>query len=795
MLVSWVVLPVVMLAVSAGCGLAVARAAGGRLDRLLLLPVGFATTIVVASAATAQAATAPLAAPLVVALAVVGVVVARDRLAWVPDAWAAGAALTVFAVFAAPVVLSGSATFTGYIQLDDIATWLAITDLAMERGRDVAGLPPSSFEATVANYLPGGYPIGAFLPLGLAGKLTLGRDIAWLFAPTMALTAALLALTLSSMVRPLLTRRWARAVVAGVAAQASMLVSYAGWGAMKEVTAALLVALVAALAPTLGGSLRGLGPLAIALGALVAVLSLGGLVYAVPVLLVAIAVGRLRPAHLLGSVGVLTALFVLVSIPSLVLARVFLEPQVQSGSVLTLASELGNLAAPLPLRHVLGIWPAGDFRTTPDQPGLTSLLLAGVAIAAAGGLGLAVERRAGAVAGYLLGGLAGCALLVWRGSPWVDAKAMATVSPAVLTLALAALAWVVCERSGAGVRRGAGAGMAVLGAAVLWGNVLGYANAYVAPVGQLRELEAAGERLDGAGPTLMTEYEPYGARHFLRDAEGEGASELRRRVIPLRDGTQLPKSQAADVTAFDPTALREYRSLVLRTGPLASRPPSAYRRVRAGDSYDIWQRAEVPPAAPVTDLPLGDSTDPAARPDCAAVRALAARAGPAGRLVSVARAMPVTLPLSSLALPPGLEANLGDPRAVIPQDDATVAGRLSVPADGEYAVWLGGSTRGRTTVSIDGRRTGTVRHRLNNQGAMMRFGQVRLRRGTHRVELTYADGGLAPGQRGQRSLGLPLGPLILAPREPALTPFSVPVDRAEELCGRRLDWIEAHAAR
>ena len=39
----------------------------------------------------------------------------------------------------------------------------------------------------------------------------------------------------------------------------------------------------------------------------------------------------------------------------------------------------------------------------------------------------------------------------------------------------------------------------------------------------------------------MTEYEPYGARHFLRAADAEGNSELRRHEIPLRDGTEVAK--------------------------------------------------------------------------------------------------------------------------------------------------------------------------------------------------------------------------------------------------------------
>ena len=89
MLVSWLVFPVVMLALSAGCGLAVSRASGDALPRPLVLPVGLAAMIVVASSATASKATAELAAPLVLALAGTGFLIATDRRAWMPDRWAA----------------------------------------------------------------------------------------------------------------------------------------------------------------------------------------------------------------------------------------------------------------------------------------------------------------------------------------------------------------------------------------------------------------------------------------------------------------------------------------------------------------------------------------------------------------------------------------------------------------------------------------------------------------------------------------------------------------------------------
>ena len=51
----------------------------------------------------------------------------------------------------------------------------------------------------------------------------------------------------------------------------------------------------------------------------------------------------------------------------------------------------------------------------------------------------------------------------------------------------------------------------------------------------------------GQGPTLMTEYEEYGARHFLRRLDPEGASELRYRFDYLTDGTMLAKTESADI--------------------------------------------------------------------------------------------------------------------------------------------------------------------------------------------------------------------------------------------------------
>ena len=153
-----------------GCGSLLELAAGSRLPRPLVVPAGLAVVILAAQFATLTDATAELSGPLVVALALAGLLLSpwwRPR----PSPWAPAAAAGVFAVLAAPIVLSGRATFAGYIKLDDTATYLAMTDRVMEHGRSLAGLAPSTYEATLATTLAIGYPTASLMPLGLGHQL------------------------------------------------------------------------------------------------------------------------------------------------------------------------------------------------------------------------------------------------------------------------------------------------------------------------------------------------------------------------------------------------------------------------------------------------------------------------------------------------------------------------------------------------------------------------------------------------------------------------------------------------
>jgi len=363
---AWAIFPAVLFAACLGFGLLTEAIAGRRIPGALLAPLGMAAMTVLGLATTASAGTASWTTPLCAVLALAGYGFAiRRRRSLRPDPRALVAAAGAFCVFAAPVVLSGEATFAGYIKLDDTATWFAITDRLMEHGRSLAGLPPSTYEATLAFNLHGWYPVGAFVPFGVGAKLT-GQELAWVFQPYLSLLASFVALALWQLTaRVRAVGGWVRAAATIVATGAAMLFAYAMWGGIKELATAALVGAIAALAPLViedeRPDARSLLPLAASAAALVGVVSFGA------------------GPWLLGLFGA-TALLVLSrrGVPGLVSVSwrflVWLVPLIAIGLLghpllpestkflLSASTDLGNLAGPVSPAHLLGIWPAHDFR-------------------------------------------------------------------------------------------------------------------------------------------------------------------------------------------------------------------------------------------------------------------------------------------------------------------------------------------------------------------------------------------------------------------------------------------------
>jgi len=784
LLFAWLLFPFLLGVLTLGCGLLLQEMSGDRLPAGSILPAGLALMIVAASLATASAATAPFAVSLVVALAVAGFGLAFRWRATRGNLWTAVSALGVFAVYAAPVVVSGQATFAGYIKLDDTSTFLAFTDRVMEHGRSLAGLAPSSYEATLAVNLPSGYPIGAFLPLGVGSHLV-GTDPAWLYQPCIVFFAAMLALSLGSLLAPLVQSRWLRALAAFVAAQAALLYGYALWGGMKELSAAVLIVTAAALVPTNVQELcavRRLIPFALTCAALLAVLSASAGLWLLPLALPALVVvarhRNRRPLLSLVAGGGLIAVF---SLPTIAIAGDFVG---SLKGAFVLSQRLGNLPRPLNLLQVFGVWPSGDFRFWPRQHVATEILVAVVAVAAITALVISLRRRLWRLPLLAATVVVAALVLELTSTPWLAGKAYAIASP-VLVLAALALAAMLIERG----NRIEGLLLAVLIAGgVFWSNALAYHDVWLAPRAQLHELEQIGNRFSGQGPALMTEYQPYGVRHFLRAMDAEGASELRARPIPLKSGRELGKAEFADLDQFAIDALLIYRTLVLRPSPVESRPPAPYKLVWQGRYYEVWQRPD--PAAPqvLVHFGLGDALHAAAVPACADVLRLGRVAADAGgRLIAVPRTNGVLLQLASTKHPRNWPS---DPigQTVVPTSAGSLSGSIAVQASGSYTVWLGGSFARTITISIDGRRVGSLRGMLTETGQWTFFGSLRLRAGSHAVTLRYDGSQLSPGSGAGP---FALGPLALSPVRAGENYVSVSPADASSFCGRTLDWVEA----
>lgn len=725
------------------------------------MPVGFTLVILAPQFTTLTDATAELSGPLVVALAVAGLLASppwRDR----PSPWPAVAAASTFAVFAAPIVLSGQATFAGYIKLDDTATYFAMTDRVMEHARNLAGLAPSTYEATLSTTLALGYPTGSLMPLGIGHQL-LAYDIAWLYQPYLAFMAALLALTLYALLERLVESRPLRAVFAIVAAQAALLYGYVLWGGVKEVAGAWLLALVAALAAwTLDTRGRGaVLPLAAACAALACVESLPGSVWLAPLFVaVVVLVVRRRDRPLVEQAVVFAVATAVLSIPAFVAYNQWRHHLAGFRS----SDELGNLIGPLSGFQVFGIWPSGDFRVKPDHLAITYVLIAVVIVAALAGAWWAWRRSAWGPLVHIGLAAIGALLIVGLSSPWVGGKALAIASPAFVALALAGCGAFVA--SGRALEASLAATAIALG--VLWSNVLQYHDVWLAPRGQLHELETIGKQFAGIEPALMTTYEPYGVRHFLRNSDPEGASELRRRYVYLRNGKTLNKTESADIDRFRLDQVLVYRMLVLRRGPAASRPPSAYSLAWSGRYYEVWVRPVHPARRIVEHLSLGDTTQAGAVPRCPDVLRLAREAKGGSLLYAVAPlAVPVTTPPLS----------------------GTLAVDTTIPTGGTYTAWLAGDWYGNATVWVDGRKVGSKRAELNWPGLYTDLGTIDLAPGTHRVKITVDTGGWHPGSGGS---SYAFGPLTLSPLDTNRDAVdSVAPADARSLCGRRLDWVEA----
>jgi hypothetical protein len=825
-ILAWVAFPVVLVLLGASWGSLVQELSGAPLcESVLLVPVGLAAVIVAAGILTTNSLTAPLAAPAVGIVALAGLVRARRSLsAWRPG-WPALAAVGVLLAYGAPVIATGTATWTGFIKLDDTSTWLAITAQMFSHGRSTSGLAPSVYQTVLAaNLGSGAYPIGAFMVLGV-GRALLHVDAAWVFQPYIACAGGALALCLYALSAPLIASRRLRTFVVFIAAQPALLYGYSLWGGIKEMTAAFLIGLVAALAahalrrPPTGP--RSLLPLAVASAALIVTFGPGTAVWVVPALGLVVlawlwALVRRRGSRraVAGAVGSLAAVTLVLSVPVwIVLAQALrADSGFVTGPSASLKSvRLGNLHAPLSVFQLAGVWPLGDFRKPLGTTLETILLIGFVLVAGLAAIWASARfRRQAGLGLYAVVAVGGCLLIAFAGGvPWVVGKSMAIASPAVLFAGVAGGAMLFGRRRILG-----GVVLAVIGGGVLWSNALQYSNASFAPAARMSELAHIATLINGRGPTFVNDYEVFADRYFLRAGDPVEPGEYRPVGLALRTGVLLDKPSWADLDSFSLKTLLPYRSIVTPRYPDESRPSSLYSEVWAGRYYVLWERAAHPAAHVLAHIPFGDSSQD---PYCGA--SVSGSTGAALALQPVCSTEPVaSAPCSQVRLigryaashdaeivaderQPSIFA-LGD-QSEFPDDwlvspashllaatkPGTVVVHLQVTTPGSYTLWLGGDFGRGFDVSLDGRSVGRVHNELAAINGYVPVEVARLATGVHAVVLTYPGPDLAPGSGDE--LGTTLSAVVLSPvAAPWGRLVTVSAAAAGSLCGQSVDWIE-----
>ncbi len=340
-------------------------------------------------------------------------------------------------------------------------------------------------------------------------------------------------------------------------------------------------------------------------------------------------------------------------------------------------------------------------------------------------------------------------------------------SPAFLAAALAGCAALF----GLGRRVEAAVVAVAITGGVFWSNALAYHDVSLAPRGQLHELETIGHSFAGQGPALMTSYEPYGARHFLRREDPEGASELRRRFDYLRNGQMLDKGESADI---DRLRLGRHPRLPDARAPARAGgepsalglPPRAERAVLRGLAASRVRRADDSRA------PLARATrrQAAAVPRCSDVLRLARKAEAASGYLATA-----TRPR-------------GDPRRhAVPDRDRLGADQRSRggPLHGlarrrlvREVVGRGRRARGRREAG--GAELARALHRPRERRARSRPAHGRCSRTTRAACTRGAAGRRSRSARSRSAVRMRASPSRRLRRPPPA-----------RLCGRRLDWIEA----
>ena len=788
-LLAWIWAPLLLYVLVLGLGLLADSLLRADLPPAVIPPLGLALAITIVTPGYRLGVGAPLAIALIGVAAVAGFVLARrqlrDRL-WAPPALAGG--LAVYALYMAPVLLSGDPTWAGYNFVNDTASNFNLVNLLEHKGATA----PTDETGTAENlkYLVGsGYPLGSFSVVATLRPL-IGAPVEAIYQPVLSTFAALAAMSLVEIGRRSGLAARSAVGAAVLALGGVLLYRYTLHGAIKEIALVALCATVAALGSVALDrrlAVRYVVPVAVVCLSMVLVFSAAAGAFAVAAgaaMLVAAMFSPHRPTlrHIGRLIVVSAGVALLVLLPTLGSTLDFASTirEVFAASGENTTGTFGQLLRPLPLGEVAGVWISDDYRLPAKSPlGINPVLLGASALAAVAGLAFClVHNRPAPLLLLATVGLPALALSPIS-SPYIDGKLLALLTPAVVFLAAFAC-FAAAGAARRSVRVGGFVALAVVGLGVLASDLYTYRETRLAPTDRVAAMEDVASRVPDRGLYLLNEWEEFG-KYFMRSARVNPASEAESlRPVTLRRPVPI-FGQWFDLDLQTLPYVDGFSGIIMRRSPVASRPPANFRMTYRNDYYELWRRQRR--INVLAHLPLQRLDQPAGVPRCRQVRAFARSARASDRLVA-ARRPPVVALSPFKARRPAVWHPSPDLRGtVVPTGPGSMVGTLD--AGGLRRVWLK-VTGGRPfTVFVDGREVGKVQQ-VNTPDQWLEVGTASLAPGRHRVEVRRHGAGPAPGDAYN---GL-VGPLALEGVIPRRRLISVSPRDASSLCGHRWDWIE-----
>ncbi|HEV2771066.1 MAG TPA: hypothetical protein VGV40_12860, partial [Solirubrobacteraceae bacterium] len=670
---------------------------------------------------------------------------------------------------------------------------LEFTEWITTMGRVVPALSAidSSYLETVLKMTYVGYPGGSQAALGGTSSL-LGIDPLWAYQAFLALVAGALGLALYSLLsRAIASRPW-RAIAAGVAAQPTILYSYALAAGIKELSAVAGVTLLAAVLvahPPGRGGVRQVLPAAVALAGAYAVFNLGILPWAgmvvgsVFVIDLATRRGRLRT---LGRWAAFAVAALVVALPTHFVA-IRLAPVAAGGG----PPDLGNLAAPVSAWSSVGPWLVGDHRFPLEFFGrdtATFVLIAVVLAFAAVGILRALRVRDVRLLALAVAGAVAFVYVTRRTGPWVDLKVYTITAPLILALAFAGAAALWRWRR---VRWLGPAATVVIAGGVLLGNAFVYQATPLVPYERFADLKRLGEKYAGQGPAVLPVFEEFG-EYLLRDVKAAGLVNPPRGRFVIEKEARPNLQFVRDPDELNRHWLNEHRLLILRRDPTASRPPSNWEMIERTEFYDVWRRD---PGAPrvVAHLPLAATPGERDRGFCRKVRNEARAAGDQAVIAYSQAPSVVQYAATEEGIGPSRWRQAGpDFFAAGP---GRLKGQVSLPVSAPYKVWLRGSFGREVRVLVDGEKVGSVRWQQSYPGQYERVGTIDLPAGDHTFEIIRGGGSLLPGTANEVSESpqiTAIGPLAFSfPDQGPRVRYAKPLEFREGCRAKTgLDWVE-----